>query len=222
MFTGLVECVGNVVATSKAGTGLRLRVTAPFANEVVKGESVALDGACLTIAATGGGTFEVDVSGQTLAATTIGSWRPGMKVNVERATRAGGRLGGHLVSGHVDGTGRIARSARREGYVDIEIEPAGDLPGAILLRGSIAVDGISLTVSSVGGDRFSVGLIPETIEVTTLAHKGVGALVNLETDLVGKYVAHYLSAGIAEPARKAEWKVSAMESLFDTPIEEGG
>lgn len=217
----MTEAIGTVRACRSTGGGVRLSVAAPFAKELAQGESVAVDGACLTVVAIGAGGFEADVSGETLARTTLGAVRPGGRVNLERALKVGDRLGGHIVSGHVDGRGRITSRTPRGEYLDVQVEADEKLPGAIVAKGSVAVDGISLTVSGLGQGRFSVTLIPETIGATTLAAKDVGAAVNIETDIIGKYVQEYLGAE-ARDAGQAEGAVRPLQDLFSARITEGG
>jgi riboflavin synthase len=193
MFTGLVEAIGTVRALSRSPRGARLEVDAPFAPEIVRGESVAVDGACLTAVEDGRALF--DASPETLDRTTLGALRPGARVNLERALRVGDRLGGHWVLGHVDACARIVAvgglgDARR---VDVELPAA--LAPLVVEKGSIAVDGVSLTVNGVDAASFHVALIPETQGRTTLAAKPAGALVNLEGDVLGRFVLKALAAG---------------------------
>lgn len=220
MFTGLIEEIGTVRSAARSGSGARVTVAAGLASALNRGDSVAVDGACLTVTGVSAGAFEADVSGETLSVTTARAWRGGERVNVERALRAGDRLGGHMVSGHIDGVGAVTRRTVRGDYVEVEITPQGSPPGAILLKGSVAVDGISLTVSMVDGGRFAVTLVPETLKATTLGDKAVGSSVNIETDLVGKYVEHFLAARPARHGVGAQGH--RLRDLLDAPIEEGG
>lgn len=189
MFTGLVQDVGRIERVVPGGmTELWIASALPTA-EFQLGESIAVDGACLTVVEVNGPSFRVQASAETLRRTTMGSYAPGTKVNLERAMRLGDRLGGHLVLGHVDAISTI-RSKRPEGGALLYVF---ELPAALapffIDKGSVTVDGVSLTVNSVGADSFDVALIPETQERTTLALKGPGDRVNLEADLIGKYVA---------------------------------
>lgn len=225
MFTGIVQAVGAVRSVRRRGAGRRLVVAADLGGDVCTGESVAVDGACLTAVACGADSFEVDVSPQTLERTTLGSLRPVTRVNLERALRGGDRLGGHVVTGHVDGKGLIARRKNHGDFVEVEIEPMESLPGAILARGSVAVDGISLTVASVSAAGFVVTLIPETMESTALADKRVGGMVNLETDMLGKYVEHYLARMVKDDEGKRRFEeisVPRLGALLGAPLREGG
>jgi riboflavin synthase len=193
MFTGLVEGVGEIVALAPMAEGLRLTVKTSFpAGELNLGESVALAGACLTVVAIAAPRAAFEVSPETLACTTFPLKKAGDRVNLERALRLGDRLGGHLVTGHVDGVGVVRE--RREGPVHLGL--TFELPGAlgryVIDKGSIAVDGVSLTVNTCRGNTFSVNIIPFTAQETTLGALKVGDRVNLETDLIGKYVARLL------------------------------
>lgn len=189
MFTGIVQDVGRIVGREELKAGRRLRLaTALPAVDFEMGESVAIAGACMTVVATGPGEFAVDVSAESLRCTTLGYLEVGDQVNLERAMRLGDRLGGHMVSGHVDGTGSIV-AIRAEGESSIYSfrVPSGLRP-LLVEKGSVAVDGISLTCFRCEGDEFDVAVIPHTQAVTTLGAKTPGARVNLEMDAMGKYV----------------------------------
>ena len=193
MFTGMVEELGSLQSISKGAHSARLKIAAGQVLEGLKiGDSIAVNGVCLTVVAFDRTGFAADVMAETLLKSGLGSLRPGEKVNLERALRLGDRLGGHLVSGHIDGMGLI----RRQSTVDIamitEISADDQLLRFILDKGSIAVDGISLTVVEVLPDSFTVSLIPHTAAQTTLGIKRVGDRVNLETDLIGKYIARLM------------------------------
>jgi riboflavin synthase len=193
MFTGLVEGVGEIVALTPMAEGLRLTVKTSFpAGELTLGESVALAGACLTVVDLAPPRASFEVSPETLARTTFPLKKPGDRVNLERALRLGDRLGGHLVTGHVDGIGVVRE--RREGpaYLGLTFELPGALGRYVINKGSIAVDGVSLTVNTCKGNTFTVNIIPFTAQETTLAALKVGDRVNLETDIIGKYVARLL------------------------------
>ena len=192
MFTGIIEAIGSVRRIARQGQGGRLEIAAAgVADSAHLGDSIAVDGACLTVAAHGAGWFACDLSAETLARTTLGRLQSGARVNLERPLRLGDRLGGHLLTGHVDAVGAIRgwtqqceAAAARFGF------PAA-LATLVVEKGSIAVDGISLTVAGLGADYFEVALIPVTLAGTTLAEKRVGASVNLEMDLIGKYVRRF-------------------------------
>lgn len=187
MFTGLIEARGRVARAGRRGRAGRLAIEAPFASEVSRGESVAVDGVCLTVASGHREAFEVDVGERTMATTTLGGARAGATVNLERALRLGDRLGGHVVTGHVDGVGLVVAVERTPNGVDVTIEVPAPLEGHLAPRGSIAVDGVSLTVAAVDGPRFTVSLIPETLARTGSGGYRPGTRVNIETDVLAKY-----------------------------------
>jgi riboflavin synthase len=197
MFTGLVETTGRVERLEKRGDEARLRIAVPFAAELERGESVAVDGVCLTAVGKGRTWFEAVVSPETLSRTTLGLRMQGDRVNLERALLAGDRMGGHIVQGHVDGVG-IVETIRTEGSGRrVGIRYPGVLADFIVMKGSIAVDGVSLTVAARGERSFEAALIPETLEVTRLGDYAPGTPVNLEVDTVGRYVVEYLRTRVA-------------------------
>ena len=190
MFTGIVEGTGTVVALAvAAGGGARLAVEAPFlAGDLRLGESVAVNGCCLTVAEPTPGGFAADLVAETLRRTALGGLAAGDAVNLERPLALGGRLGGHLVQGHVDGVARVLeRKPVGEGE-EVRVELPPDLERYVVEKGSIAVDGVSLTVAGVGPGWFAVALVPHTLEVTTLGRRRPGDPVQLEVDVVAKYV----------------------------------
>jgi len=192
MFTGIVQAMGDIVAVEPAGDGVRIEVDAAAldTSDIAIGDSVALDGCCLTVVARRGARLAFDVSAETLACT-VGLDARG-RVNLEKALRFGDRLGGHLVAGHVDGVGvvRVVQPvADATGSVTLEVDVPSTLARFVAPKGSIAVQGVSLTVNRVDGIRFSVNLIPHTLAVTTLGRLAPDARVNLEADLVARYVA---------------------------------
>ncbi len=193
MFTGLIQGVGIVGEIRKTDQGQQLSIrSAPLAGELEVGDSIAVDGVCLTVVSKSVDTFFADVSTESLSRTTLGTKGPGDRINLEPALRLGDRLGGHLVTGHVDALGRIVER-RREGNGTVFTIAAGtDLMPLIVEKGSITVDGISLTVNQVGKEHFGVMVIPHTLKNTTLCDRRPGHQVNLETDLLGKYVARLL------------------------------
>jgi riboflavin synthase len=201
MFTGLIADVGTVTGLERSEGGARLQVTTRLAAEIAAGDSVAVNGACLTAALADGGAFEADVMNQTLELTALGSIDPGTRVNLELAVRPGDRLGGHLVQGHVDGTGTVI-GVRADGLARrLEIAPPEELRRYLVARGSVAVDGVSLTVAALGERGFEVSLVTETLERTTLADADEGSIVNLEVDVVARYVERLLS-GLTEGAQQ--------------------
>src|SRR6059058_1402502 len=188
MFTGLVETTARVRRVDPEPDGVRLEVETPLAAELRQGDSIAVNGVCLTAVDPGADGFKADVMAETLRRSSLGPLAAGDSVNVELPLRAGDRLGGHVVQGHVDGTGTVA-STRDEGFarlVRITADPS--LLRYVVEKGSIAVDGVSLTVAEVDGEGFTVSLIPETLERTTLGQVTPGRVVNLEVDVLAKYV----------------------------------
>ena len=189
MFTGLVQALGTVRAVADIHGGRRLRVAEPgVAPKLELGESVAVNGACLTVVNVDGGAFAFEAGFETLARTNLGELRVGDRVNLERALRVGDRLGGHFVSGHVDCTGRVLERVPTGGYETVWFGFPPVFGELMVPKGSICVDGVSLTLVDVLADRFSVMLIPHTREHTTLGLKKPGAAVNLEFDLIAKHV----------------------------------
>ena len=189
MFTGIIQAIGRIAAVEARRRDRRLTVRAGSLLRGVRiGDSIAVAGVCLTVAAVKGGQFVADVSAETLACTTAGAWKAGSPVNLEKALTAGQPLGGHLVSGHVDGVGRVA-AIRADGRSRrFAFAAPRDLAHYIARKGSIAVDGVSLTVNDVAGARFGVSLIPVTLQDTTLGGLKVGDTVNLEVDLIARYL----------------------------------
>jgi riboflavin synthase len=193
MFTGLVESLGTVREVVFEGAGCRLTLTAPdIASELTVGQSVAVNGACLTVVASDAATCSFQLAPETLHRTNLGELRRGDRVNLERALRLSDRLGGHLVQGHIDGVGHVAQRSTEGEWVTVWFSCPPELAAQMVPKGSVAVDGVSLTVVEVGEARFSVALIPHTLAHTTLGFKEPGAAVNLETDIVGKYVWKFL------------------------------
>ncbi len=189
MFTGLVETMGTVCDVSSDGTGTLLRIEEPtVGQDLPLGASVAVNGVCLTVVAVDERTFSFQAGPETLRLTNLGELRPGMKVNLERSLRLGDRLGGHIVQGHVDGLGRLARRERQGEWENLWFACAADLTRQMIRKGSITIDGVSLTLVDVGAEDFSVALIPHTLEITTLGTKQLGDTVNLEIDMFAKYV----------------------------------
>jgi len=188
MFTGIVEATGEIAGVDTGPEGTRLRIRAPFAADLTEGQSVSVDGTCLTVEDGGGASFSVFLASETIDRTTLGGRGVGDAVNLERALPAEGRFEGHIVQGHVDGTAAI-RDVRRVGEdwtYEFELPP--DLAGYVVEKGSIALDGISLTVADRGEEAFSVAIVPTTYEETTLSGRGPGDRVNVEVDVLAKYV----------------------------------
>ena len=192
MFTGIITDVGRVLAIEPDGDP-RYRVETRYdTSGIALGASIAHSGVCLTVTGTGPGWFDVQVSAETLGLTTVKHWRVGSRINLETALKVGDELGGHIVSGHVDGVGRIvARTPENESvHFTIEVPPA--LERLIARKGSVAIDGVSLTVNEVDGTRFGVNVIPHTQQWTTFGEASVGQEVNLEVDMLARYVARLL------------------------------
>ncbi|HEV2974675.1 MAG TPA: riboflavin synthase [Solirubrobacteraceae bacterium] len=200
MFTGLIADRGSVRAIERDADGARLRIDTALAPELGEGDSIAVNGVCLTATSVGDGGFAAEVIGETLRRSSLGELRERSPVNLELALRASDRLGGHVVQGHVDGVGTIA-AVRQDGFarvLDVAIEPA--LARYLVGQGSIALDGVSLTVSALSERGFSVSLIPETLQRTGLGEVGVGSTVNVEVDVLAKHVERLLQSQMREPA----------------------
>jgi riboflavin synthase len=195
MFSGIIAEVGTVKAVEGGGEAASLRIEAsPAFADVAIGESIAVNGVCLTVVDHRASTFTLDISPETLRATNLGELRPGHGVNLERALCLKDRIGGHLVSGHVDGVGSIIGKRPEANALHYDIQVSKDLMRYIVPKGSIAIDGISLTVVTCRPDGFRVTIIPHTAVVTTIGRKALGATVNLEVDMLGKYVERALQA----------------------------
>ncbi|HUG18493.1 MAG TPA: riboflavin synthase [Planctomycetaceae bacterium] len=191
MFTGLVEGMGRVSELrSESDAALRVAIEVPefMAGEASLGESVAINGCCLTVVEFSDSLWQFQAGEETLSKTTLGNLKPGERVNLERSLRADARLGGHFVQGHVDGTGTVSNIDRDGEWIRMAFEVPRKLSQLMVPKGSIAVDGVSLTIVDALPESFSIALIPHTLEVTTLGHRRVGDLVNLEADILGKYV----------------------------------
>jgi riboflavin synthase len=209
VFTGIVEELGQVVMLERAAEPARLTIAGPeVTSDARRGDSIAINGVCLTVTAISGGEFTADVMGETLGRSSLGALAPGTPVNLERPVRPDGRLGGHMVQGHVDGTGVIVSRAPAGGWDVVRVSVPGELSRYVVEKGSVAVDGVSLTVSALSppgaphppttpgqapGAWFEVSLIPETLQRTTLGTKQPGDVVNLEVDMIAKYVERLLA-----------------------------
>lgn len=223
MFTGIVEEVGQVVAISRPGGAsgdARLTLHGPLVtSDVHRGDSICVSGVCLTVTdLPEAGVFTADVMPETLRRTSLGDLVPGSTVNLERAVRADARLGGHVVQGHVDGVGVIARRSPGPRWDEVEISIPVDLARYVAEKGSVTVSGVSLTVTSVGSDTFGVSLIPTTLSATTLGGLTVGSAVNIEVDVLAKYVERLLETSPAAGApRHAAPGGSAATGRVDSP-----
>ena len=205
MFTGLIECEGVITRAERVSGGMRLEVYSPeFGRDMAIGDSIAVDGVCLTVVKFIRGAFLTDVSAETLERTTLGGLQQGSKVNLERALRLSDRLGGHLVSGHIDGVGKIELKQPAGKFTVYQFQAPPAVMRYVVEKGSIAVDGISLTVAKVGPQGFTAAVIPQTESVTTLKDKPVGAPVNLEADMLAKYVERFVAgcAGAEDAPRE--------------------
>ncbi len=198
VFTGIVEELGEVVGIDVGEDSARIRIRGPLVTaDAARGDSIAINGVCLTVTASQDGEFSADVMGETLDHSSLGTLNAGSVVNLERPVRPGGRLGGHIVQGHVDGTGTLLSRGTSGDWDTVRISIPAELARYVVDKGSVAVDGISLTVSGVGDEAgaawFEVSLIPETLSRTTLGRKQPGDVVNIEVDLIAKYVERLLA-----------------------------
>lgn len=193
MFTGLVECEGVITRAERSGNGMRLEVYAPeFGRDMAIGDSIAVNGACLTVVKFIRGAFLTDVSPETVDRSTLGGLRQGAKVNLERALRLSDRLGGHLVSGHIDGIGHLELRQPAGRFTVYQFQAPPEVMRYVVEKGSIAIDGISLTVAKVAPLGFTAAVIPQTESTTTLKDKPIGDSVNLEADMLAKYVERFV------------------------------
>ncbi|MGW7419539.1 riboflavin synthase [Streptomyces sp. NPDC054813] len=195
MFTGIVEELGEITAVENLGDASRFRLRGPVVTEGAQhGDSIAVNGVCLTVVEHEGDEFTADVMQETLKRSSLGALDVGSRVNLERPTAVGSRLGGHIVQGHVDGTGQVLSRTPSENWEIVKVSLPADLARYVVEKGSITVDGISLTVVEAGPDYFTVSLIPTTLDLTTLGLKQPGDPVNLEVDIVAKYVERLLAS----------------------------
>jgi len=200
MFTGLIAEMWDVDSLRPSGTGATLVLKAgPAADGARVGDSIAVSGVCLTVTSISSGRLSFDVSAETLRSTALGALKPGSKVNIEPSLRADGRLGGHFVTGHVDAVGRIGSIAKDGGTWRLDVEAPDDVLRYLVDKGSVAVDGISLTVVKVQDGGFSLVIIPHTAMITTIGQKRAGDEVNLEADIIGKYVYRFIARGADAP-----------------------
>jgi riboflavin synthase len=188
MFTGLVQDCGSIESVVRSRDGVRLRVRTALAAELREGDSIAVNGVCLTATMVGDGSFAAEVMNESLGRTSLASVDSGTEVNLELPLRAGDRLGGHVVQGHVDAVGKVLRTSKDGFARRVEIEAPADLLRYVVDKASIAVDGVSLTIAEYGSDSFTVSLIPETLGRTSLGSAEPGTTVNLEVDVLAKYV----------------------------------
>jgi riboflavin synthase len=200
VFTGLVEECGTIVSLEELSDAVRLTVSGPLVTSDAKhGDSIAVNGVCLTVVGESEGAFTADVMRETLVRSSLGSLSPGDFVNLERAARLDARIGGHLVQGHVDGTAQVAEIRPSENWTLVRFTLPTNLARYVVEKGSITVDGVSLTVVEAADDSFTVSLIPETLAATTLGSRAVGDLVNLEVDAIAKYVERLMQWSKRDP-----------------------
>ena len=193
MFTGIIEELGEVIAWQSTADAARLTVRAPLAvSDVAHGDSISVSGVCLTVVEQGDDWFTADVMAETIAMSTLSTVSAGQRVNIERAAQVGDRLGGHIVQGHIDGTSQVLSLTEGTAWRVVRLSLSPDVAPLVARKGSIAVDGVSLTVSAVGTDWFEVSLIPETLTATTLGGRSVGDRVNIETDILARHVERML------------------------------
>jgi len=204
VFTGIIEEMGTVLSIKKGSRAHVLQIKGQVVlGDMKTGDSVAVNGVCLTVSGLGGNAFTADIMNETLGRSGLGGLRSGDRVNLERAMAANGRFGGHMVSGHIDGTGAIAQIRRDGNALWYTISAPPQVMGYIVEKGSVAIDGISLTVATLARDSFSVSVIPHTAKSTVLGCKASGDSVNLETDMVAKYIKKYLEDGRDEAPAKS-------------------
>jgi riboflavin synthase len=195
MFTGIVQGMGRVAAVDRGDAGARITIETPLVSELSAGDSIAINGVCLTAVSLENGSFEADAMNETLTRSSLGDLAPGLEVNLELPLRATDRLGGHVVQGHVDGVGTIAEITEDGFARRVRVEAPAGLMRYVIEKGSIAVDGVSLTVAELDNRSFTVSLIPETLERTNLGQAGAGGRVNLEVDVLAKYVEKLMGVG---------------------------
>jgi riboflavin synthase len=190
MFTGIIEAVGTIASLQNSGSDIRLKIDCPTLDmhDVALGDSIATNGVCLTVVEFGTNYYCADVSQETIKYTGFADYHEGMSVNLEKAMLPTSRFGGHIVSGHVDGVGEISRIIDQQKYIEVWVKMPDDIAHYIAHKGSITVDGVSLTVNEVKGDEFMLWLIPHTLEKTIIGHYGAGTKVNLEVDVIARYL----------------------------------
>ncbi len=218
MFTGIVATVGRITQLTQRGDAMRLSVDAGSLDlsDVALGDSIAVSGPCLTVVEFGTKHFAVDVSTETLARTTLGARQVGDAVNLEKALRLTDRLGGHLVSGHIDGLGTVVKRETLNDYIRWVVRVPADLAHYLAFKGSVAIDGVSLTVNAVDGDTFDVLTIPHTLERTTLGRLKAGAAVNIEVDIIARYIERLLNKSTSSAVSSGLSLTSLVEAGFGT------
>jgi riboflavin synthase len=216
MFTGIIECFGTIKEVSFSSQGRRLQIESDVVFDETKiGDSICVSGACLTVVERNGKNFKVDMSPETYGLTTFSKTKAGQRVNLERALRFSDRIDGHLVSGHVDGIGTITHKAKSANAIIVSISVPGSLSRYMIKKGSVALDGISLTINKCFPGSFEVSIIPHTAMLTTIGFKKAGDDVNIETDMIGKYVEQFLTKGSDKDKNSSMSKIN-MEFLSRT------
>ncbi|MGN0621484.1 MAG: riboflavin synthase [Porcipelethomonas sp.] len=204
MFTGIIEEIGTVLSVSRSSQKAQITLSAvKIFDDLKLGDSVAVNGVCLTAANIRGNTFTADVMNETFSRSSLAELKSGSHVNLERAMAADGRFGGHIVAGHVDGTGTISEIKKDDNAVRYQINTSPEIMKYIIEKGSVAIDGISLTVTETNPQSFGISVIPHTIKETVLSEKQVGSIVNLENDMIGKYVEKFLSLRESKPKKES-------------------
>lgn len=217
MFTGIIEALGTIAEIRPVGQGKRLSLDADFILEQTKiGDSISVSGACLTVVGIEGLRFKVDISPESLGKTIFGRAKVGDRVNLERALRLSDRIDGHLVSGHIDGMGTIKQKKMIGNSIVVKIEVPEPLTRYMIKKGSVAVDGISLTINNFDSKSFDVSIIPHTAKMTTIGSKKVGDLVNIETDMIGKYVERFVIENKYADVKEKNGKPVDMQFLVKT------
>lgn len=212
MFTGIIEEVGSIEKIKQTGNAIVMTIASKKLLEDVKlGDSIAVNGVCLTVTSFDKDSFTVDVMPETVKATSLRQLSRGSTVNLERAMAAGGRFGGHFVSGHVDGIGEVIKKQKQDNAIYYEIEVSEALRNYIIMKGSIAIDGTSLTVFGVTENKFTISIIPHTISETIIGAKGPGDIVNIECDMVGKYIEQFIERRFQSSPQKSSLTTSFLE-----------
>lgn len=212
MFTGIIEEVGSIERIKQTGNAILMTIASKKLLEDVKlGDSIAINGVCLTVTSFDKGSFTVDVMPETVKATSLKQLSRGSNVNLERAMAAGGRFGGHFVSGHVDGIGEVIKKQKQDNAIYYEIEVSEALRNYIIMKGSIAIDGTSLTVFGVTDTTFTISIIPHTISETIIGAKGTGDIVNIECDMVGKYIEQFIERRFESKTQKSTLSTTFLE-----------
>lgn len=206
MFTGLVEEIGSLIQSREIGSGRRLKIhCSKILEDVAIDDSIAVSGACLTVVAVGDNFFEADAVAETIKRTNLKLLKAGDKVNLERALRPSDRLGGHFMQGHVDGTGQIVHFKHESNNTLLTVQISPELEKFVIPKGSITIDGISLTIAALEGTRVTLAIIPHTVQQTTLQYRRAGHIVNIEVDLIGKYIYKFFEKGHGTSKLSVDW-----------------